>query len=155
MHVSKVMHILSYVVYCNQGKSLSYGGRSYYLDGTPTPNYVRSSWDFIAGRPPVLVDCQHCQQTINFFSATRRAIRLWMEKIPHTKIASHSKSSSLPLISPPISRSHSSSPPPWSKVVDPFHTLPNTVRRSSNEPSVNTTLPQDPLVSPNIWTIIQ
>lgn len=40
------------------------GGQAYYLDGGPTPNSVRSSWDFISRRPPFLVDFQHCQQVV-------------------------------------------------------------------------------------------
>lgn len=59
------MCILSYVFYYNQGKPLSYCGKAYYQDGDPTPIGVRSSWDFMLGRPPIVGSIQHCQQTAN------------------------------------------------------------------------------------------
>ena len=56
--VSMVMCILSYVVYCSQVKTLSYGSCAYYPDGAPTPTILRSSWDFIPRKPRMLVDFQ-------------------------------------------------------------------------------------------------
>lgn len=34
-------------------KTLSYGGQDDTLDGAPTPNDVKSNWDFTSGRTPI------------------------------------------------------------------------------------------------------